>query len=93
MAPALAGGASDVTRTRDLLITKGTKPLQMVLNGHLWPFSLTTCILFDTPCPTDSVGRFPRMGQGVGQRYHNKQMLFQIFDGERRAIKLRTLKS
>ena len=28
-------GASDVTRTRDLLITKGTKPIQMALNRHL----------------------------------------------------------
>ena len=59
-------GASDVTRTRDLLITKGTKPLQMMLNRHLWPFSLTVCLLFGTPCPTDSIGRFLRMGQGVG---------------------------
>ena len=28
-------GASYVTRTRDLLITKGTKPIQMALNRHL----------------------------------------------------------
>ena len=32
--PAFLFGASDVTRTRDLLITKGTKPIQMALNGH-----------------------------------------------------------
>ena len=57
-----------MTRTRDLLITKGTKTFQMVLNGYLWPFSLAVCILFGTPYPIGSTGTFPRMGQGVGQK-------------------------
>ena len=69
-------GASDVTRTRDLLITKGTKALQLALNGYFQPFSLAICILFDTPCPTDSVRIFPRMGQDVGQRCPEEQVLF-----------------
>ena len=69
-------GASDVTRTRDLLITKGTKALQLALNGYFQPFSLAICILFDTPCPTDSVRIFPRMGPDVGQRCPEEQVLF-----------------
>ena len=59
-------GASDVTRTRDLLITKGSQALQTAMDGHLWPFLLTICILFDTPCLTDFIGTFLCMGQGVG---------------------------
>ena len=70
-------GASDVTRTRDLLITKGTKALQLALNGYFQPFSLAICILFDTPCPTGSIGGFPRMGQNVGQRSPAKQVFLQ----------------
>ena len=65
-------GASDVTRTRDLLITKGTQTLQMAMKGHLHPFPLPFHILSGASCLTDSIRRFPRMSQGVGQRRHEK---------------------
>ena len=55
-----------MTRTRDLLITKDSQALQTAMDGHLWPFLLTICILFDTPCLTDFIGTFLCMGQGVG---------------------------
>ena len=71
----LPGGASDVTRTRDLLITKAIQALQMALNGHFYPFSIAICILFGSPCPTGSIEGFPRMGQGVGQ-FHGRQRKF-----------------
>ena len=70
--PAFLFGASYATRTRDLLITKGTQTLQMAMKGHLHPFPLPFHILSGASCLTDSIRRFPRMGQGVGQRRHEK---------------------
>ena len=59
--------------TMDLLITKGTQTLQMAMKGHLHPFPLPFHILSGASCLTDSIRRFPRMGQGVGRKAPDRQ--------------------
>ena len=61
-------GATDVTRTHDLLITKHGQTVQTPQNSRFPPFPLPRRILSSTLVSIISINSFCRVGHGVGQR-------------------------
>ena len=60
-------GATDVTRTHDLLITKYTKSAQGAVSGPIWRFCLQNRLVSGILYSVDSIHIFRIVGHGVGQ--------------------------